>query len=66
MNLTVLKSTGFWVSAVAVVAGLMLSSGLVLDGSMVDQAIGWILSIVGVLTGHKLAAAPTSTETPAV
>lgn len=62
MNLSVLKSKGFWVSAVSVVAGLMISTGLVLDGSSVDTAIGWILSIVGVFGGHKLVA-PTTEPT---
>lgn len=64
MNLTVLKSTGFWVSAVTVIAGLLISSGLVLEGTTVDMVIGWVLSIVGVIGGHKLAAPPT--EPPAV
>jgi hypothetical protein len=56
MNLSVLKTTGFWVTAVTVIAGLMISSGLVLDGSKVDMIIGWIMSIAGVLGGHQLAA----------
>lgn len=58
MNLSVLKTKAFWLSAVAVIGGLMLSSGLVLDGSMLDKALGWILSIVGILGGHQLAAPP--------
>lgn len=64
MNLSVLKSLGFWATAIPVIAGLMISSGLVLDGSSVDQGIGWVLSILGVLGGHKLQAAP-KTELPA-
>lgn len=63
MNLSVLKTLGFWVAAIPVIAGLMISSGLVLDGSTVDQIIGWVLALGGVIGGQKLVTAPT--EPPA-
>lgn len=56
MNLSVLKTTAFWISAVTVITGLMISSGLVLDGSVGETVIGWIVAIAGVFGGHKLAA----------
>lgn len=64
MNLSVLKTAAFWVTAIPVIAGLLISSGLVLDGSAVDQVIGWILAIAGAFGGHKIAA-PKTDETPA-
>jgi hypothetical protein len=64
MNLSVLKTLGFWAAAIPVIAGLLISSGLVLDGSTVDQVIGWILALGGVIGGQKLAA-PAPVEPPA-
>lgn len=55
MNFSVLKTTSFWITAIPVIAGLMLSSGLVLSGTTVDHVIGWILSLAGVIGGHQLA-----------
>lgn len=62
MNLSVLKTTAFWLTAIPVIAGLMLSSNLVLSGSSADHLIGWILSLAGVLGGHQIAA---KTDAPA-
>jgi hypothetical protein len=64
MNLSVLKTLGFWVAAIPVVAGLLIAQGVVLDGSTVDQIIGWVLALGGVLGGQKLVT-PAPTEPPA-
>lgn len=55
MDLKVLKSPGFWITAVTAIIGLLVSSKVVLSGSTVDQVFGWILTIVGVVGGHQVA-----------
>lgn len=59
MNLSVLKTLRFWLTAIPTLVGLALTSGLVLHGTTVDQVVGWVLAIVGILGGHSLPAPTT-------
>ena len=60
MNLTVLKSPAFWISAVSAVLALLVSSGVVLSGSSVDHVIAYVVALLGALGGHSLASGPTT------
>ncbi len=62
MNLTVLKSTGFWITLVTTLVGLFISSGVVLSGSTIDQVLGYILALGGALGGHHVAATGASAD----
>lgn len=66
MNLSVLKSLAFWVTVVPVLVGLLVSQGVILSGSSIDHIGAVIVSILGVLGGHSLAAptAAGSSTTP--
>lgn len=56
MNLTILKSIKFWVAFVVAVVGLLVSQGVVVDGSTVSNIIGWAMTLLGVgTTGHAVA-----------
>lgn len=62
MNLTVLKSSAFWISAVTTVIALLISSGAILSGSAVDHVVAYVIAILGALTGHSVAnPAPAAT-----
>ena len=63
MNLSVLRTKAFWLTVIPTLAGLALTTGLVLDGTVVDTVLGWALAILGVLGGHALAA-PKPAELP--
>ena len=59
MNLTVLKSPAFWITAIGAIVGLLISSGVVLSGSTVDHVLAYVIALVGALGGHTLAPGPT-------
>ncbi len=61
MNLSVLKTLKFWLTAVPTLIGLALTTGLVLDGSQTQTVLGWVLAVAGVLGGHAL---PTPQSEP--
>lgn len=70
MNLTVLKSTSFWITAVSAIVALLLTSGVILSGSTVDHVMAYVVAILGAVTGHSMqstaapAPAPAPTATP--
>jgi hypothetical protein len=63
-NVAILKTPGFWVNLVASILGLLMASGIVLSGSTLDQILGGIVSVVGILGGHTLAAPAAPASTP--
>lgn len=66
MNLSILKTAGFWVTALPTLVALLVTSGVVLNGSIEAQIGAWLLAILGMVTGHTVQAAPaTPTTTPA-
>ena len=61
MNVAILKSLKFWIAVVIAVLGVLVSQGVVLDGSLAEQVIGWIAQILGTAgAGHAVATAPTN------
>ena len=58
MNTAVFKSLAFWLSAVPVLIGLLVTQGVVLSGSTLDHVLGTLLAIIGVVGGHQVAAGP--------
>lgn len=58
MNLSILKSVGFWVAAAAAICGVLVSQHVVVDGSLASDIIGWALTLLGAGgAGHKVATA---------
>lgn len=56
IDISVLKTKGFWVSLVVSVLGVVLSQHLVLEGSTLAAVIGWLLTFGGSMaTGHQVA-----------
>ena len=43
------KSTEFWLSSVAAIAGLLLASGILIEGSQVAQIVGGVVSVLATL-----------------
>jgi len=43
------KSTEFWLSLAAVLAGFILASGAVVEGSLASTIVGGVLTVLGVL-----------------
>ena len=43
------KTTEFWFSAITAIAGLIMSSGIVSDGSQTAQIIGGVLAVLTTL-----------------
>lgn len=64
MNLTVLKSSAFWISAVTAVIALLVSSGAILSGSTVDHVVAYVVALLGAVVGHSNAPAPAPAATP--
>lgn len=57
MNLSVLKSLGFWIALLSAVFGVTLSQNLVVPDSVFAEGIGWILTFLGAGgAGHQVAA----------
>jgi hypothetical protein len=66
MNLSILKTAGFWITAIPTLLALATTSGIVLNGSIEAQVGAWILAILGMVTGHTVQAAPAApAATPA-
>lgn len=65
MNTQILKSTGFWVTVVTTVVGLLVTQGVVLSGSSLDSVLGWVMSLAGVVGGHHIAATAQLPAAPA-
>lgn len=63
MNTSVLKSFGFWISVLTAIAGLLVSQGVILSGSTVDMIVGWVVTLIGTLGGHHVAAKATTAAT---
>jgi hypothetical protein len=40
------KSTEFWLSVVAAIAGLLMASGVLIEGSIVTQIVGGVIAIL--------------------
>ena len=51
MNLSLLKSYKLWIAVIVSVLGVLMSQGVVVDGSTAAQVIGWILTFVGAGAG---------------
>ncbi len=64
MNLSILKTSGFWLTAIPTLLALLVTSGVVLNGSLEAQIGGWILAILGIVTGHTVQAAPGGVAAP--
>lgn len=62
------KSTEFWLSLVAVIAGFLLASGAVVEGSQTATIVGGVLTVLGALgytkgrTSVKVAAETAKAE----
>lgn len=66
MNTEVLKKPAFWIAIAVACSGVALSQGLVMEGSMPAQIIGWVMTVMGSFFGGKTTAElPAPTEPPA-
>jgi len=67
MNTKILKSPGFWISALSAIVALLVAKGVILSGSTIDQVLGFVVALAGQLVGHTVAApaAQTTPTTPA-
>lgn len=55
MNKEPLKSFGFWGAIIVAILGVLISQGVVVEGSTVFTIIGWLMSLIGSLgAGLKL------------
>lgn len=43
------KTTEFWLSVLVILAGLVMASGLVLEGSMAGKIVGGVLAVLSQL-----------------
>lgn len=58
MNKPGYKTTEFWMSTIAVICGIIMSSGAVHDGSMPERIIGGVMATLAAL-GYTAARAKT-------
>jgi hypothetical protein len=57
MNTTVLKTPTFWAATAAALLGVLLSQHVLVDGSTLAAAAGWVLTFIGAGgAGHQVAA----------
>jgi hypothetical protein len=54
INVNVLKSAGFWVTVIGAILGLLVSQGVVLSGTTLDQVIGYVVTLLGAYGGHSM------------
>jgi hypothetical protein len=55
MNKEPLKTFGFWGAIIVAVLGVLLSQGVVVEGSTVFTIVGWLMSLIGSIgAGFKL------------
>jgi hypothetical protein len=56
MNLSLLKSYKLWIATAVAIIGVLVSQGVIVDGSTASQVIGWIVALLGGATaGHAVA-----------
>lgn len=60
MNTSLLRSPGLYISIASAILGLLVSQGVLTSGSGIDQVLGYLIAIGGVLTGHGVAAPSTT------
>jgi hypothetical protein len=58
MNKPGYKTTEFWMSTIAVICGIIMSSGAVHDGSVTERIIGGVMATLAAL-GYTAARAKT-------
>lgn len=51
MNLTALKNPRLWIALAASVAGVLLSQGVLTEGSTLASVAGWVLQVLGIGVG---------------
>lgn len=47
LNKNVLKTFGFWAAVLSAVLGVTVSQHLIVDGSTLSDAVGWLLTLLG-------------------
>lgn len=58
MNTDALKSYKLWIAVAAAIAGVLLSQGVLVDGSMIAQVVGWLLTFIGSGAGGAVVSKP--------
>lgn len=64
MNTAILKSPGFWISALSAIVALLVAKGVILSGSTIDQVLSFVVALAGQLVGHTVGSSVTSPATP--
>ncbi len=60
MNLSVLKTLGFWIATAVALLGVLVSQHVVVDDSLAATIVGWLMTLLGSASaGHQNALAPT-------
>lgn len=47
LNKNVLKTFGFWAAVLGAVLGVAVTQNLVVEGSTLSDAVGWLLTLLG-------------------
>lgn len=47
MNLSLLKSYKLWIAVAVAIVGVLLSKGVIVEGSQLSEIVGWLVALLG-------------------
>lgn len=47
VNTSALKSIAFWASVIVAILGILVSNGVVVEGTTAAEIVGWVIALLG-------------------